>query len=86
MVLFNSLAAGLSIITTPCRAAKDYLNEPENCLWVEPRSTESIISQVTKLLSEKKIMESMTKNNKNKAQLFTKVVVANELSQIFKTF
>ena len=31
MALFNAVGAGLSILTTPTRAALDYLKEPENC-------------------------------------------------------
>lgn len=82
MALFNSLAAGLSIVTTPTRAAIDYLQEPENCLWVEPRSSVSIISAVSKLLTDEHLMQQMRANNKVKSHLFKKSIVAEELSSI----
>ena len=83
MVLFNSLAAGLSIVTTPIRAAKDYLTEPENCLWVESKSSTSIKNAVTQLLDNPDLMEKMRINNKARSHLFTRDVVSKELSLIF---
>lgn len=82
MALFNSVAAGLPIITTPIRAAADYLKEPENCIWVKPRSTSSIKSAIIKLLEYEPLRQQMKINNKLKANLFTKKVVAKELSSI----
>ena len=41
MVIFKSIAAGLPVITTRIRAAADYLNEPDNCLWVAPQSADA---------------------------------------------
>jgi glycosyltransferase involved in cell wall biosynthesis len=81
MVLFNSLAAGLPIITTQIRAAKDYLTEPENCLWVEPNSTKSLQAAIAKLLSNPTLMAEMKYRNKEKSNLFTRRVVCKELSQ-----
>ena len=85
MSLFNSLAAGLSVITTPIRAANDYLEEPKNCLWVAPRSSTSIIIALKKLLSNEPLMKQMQINNKLKAQLFAQVIVCKELSSILNS-
>jgi glycosyltransferase involved in cell wall biosynthesis len=85
MALFNSLAAGLSIITTPIRAAYDYLDEPKNCLWVEPKSSSSITNAVENLLLNVDVMNKMRINNKRKSRGFTKTVVALELSEIFNS-
>ena len=82
MVVFNSLAAGLSIITTPTRAAIDYLEEPENCLWVKSQDTLSIETAAHNILSDEVFMNQMSLNNKLKATLFTKKVVAKEISSI----
>lgn len=82
MALFNSMAAGLSIITTPTRAAVDYLNSPDNCLWVEPKSSTSITIALNKLLDNKLLMQQMSLKNKIKTDLFTKKYVSNELSEI----
>lgn len=84
MALFNSVAAGLPIITTPTRAATDYLKEPENCLWVKPRSINSITSAITKLLDDEHLMQQMQTNNKLKATIFTKKVIARELECIIQ--
>lgn len=85
MALFNSLAAGLSVITTQTRAAFDYLEEPNNCLWVQPRSALSIAEALEKLLSNADLMEQMQINNKQKARLFTKSFVSHELSAILNS-
>ena len=42
LTIFNAVALGLPVLTTRIRAAADYLSEPENCLWVEPRDPEGI--------------------------------------------
>jgi glycosyltransferase involved in cell wall biosynthesis len=81
MVLFNSLAAGLPIITTQIRAAKDYLTEPENCLWVEPKSAKSLQIAIEKLLDNPALMTEMKERNKEKSNLFIRDVVCKELSQ-----
>ena len=85
MVLFNSLAAGLAIITTPIRAAYDYLEDPKNCLWVEPRSSISITKALDKLLVDNHLKEQMQINNMKKVQLFIKEIVSQELSSILKS-
>ena len=85
MALFNSIAAGLAVVTTPVRAAVDYLKEPDNCLWVEPESSKSIISAIDLLLINEELIHEMRNNNKVKAQLFTKRVVTLELSNILES-
>lgn len=84
MALFNSVAAGLAIITTPVRAAVDYLQEPENCLWVEKENSSSIVLAMGRLISDPVLRNKMRANNKAKAKLFEKKVVAEELSNIFE--
>ncbi|MEO5991274.1 MAG: glycosyltransferase family 4 protein [Ferruginibacter sp.] len=84
MVVFNSLAAGLAIITTPTRAAIDYLNQPANCIWVESQNKTSIISAISKLLNDDPLTKQMRSNNIERSTLFTKEIVAKELSSIVK--
>lgn len=84
MVIFNSLAAGLCIITTSIRAAADYLDEPENCIWVKPKSSDSIETAVSILLNNESLMKEMRINNKKKSLLFVKKEFAKELSAIIK--
>lgn len=84
MALFNSVAAGLAIVTTPIRAAKDYLTEPENCLWVKPQNSESVFQALDKLLTDEAGMNLMRQNNKKKAQIFSQEYISNELDVIMK--
>ena len=80
MALFNSVAAGLSIITTPTRAATDFLSEPDNCLWVQPKNSDSVLSATLTLLESDELMRSMSLNNILKGELFSQNQVAKELS------
>ncbi len=85
MALFNSVAAGLSIVTTPIRAATDFLSEPENCLWAEPQNSGSVANLLKKLLSSNSLRLEMSRNNLKKAVLFGKDQVAKELAQTIET-
>ncbi len=85
MALFNAVAAGLSIITTPIRAAKDYLTEPQHCIWVEARNSESVFKALSKLLQDNELMMSMSANNEIKADEFGIDKVSEELAQIIQT-
>jgi glycosyltransferase involved in cell wall biosynthesis len=82
MALFNSVAAGLAIVTTPIRAAKDFLTEPENCFWVKPQDSASVFQALDKLLSNEPEMNQMRINNKIKGQIFSKQYISNELAAI----
>lgn len=82
MALFNAVGAGLAILTTPTRAALDYLKEPDNCLWVEPKSAGSIESALVRLFDHPAMICDMHKNNKLLAEQFSRIQVATELSEI----
>lgn len=82
MSLFNSVSAGMPVVTTPIRAAADYLSQPENCLWVKPQNSESVSEALQKLLSSPELAEQMKTNNKLKGREFSREQVCNELSQI----
>lgn len=84
MALFNSVASGLSIVTTPIRAAKDYLTEPENCLWVEEQNSESVFKALDKLLSNEIDMNKIRTNNKRKAEIFSREYISKDLSKMLK--
>ncbi len=85
MSLFNSVGAGLSIITTHTRAASDFLTAPENCLWAEPKNAGSVYAALCKLLSSESLMVRMKENNIEKAKLFSQVQVCAELEVIMNT-
>jgi glycosyltransferase involved in cell wall biosynthesis len=75
MVIFNAAAAGLPIITTRLRAAADYLKEPDNCLWVEPRSPELLAGKIEDLLGNADLQAAMSEKNKTLAAEFSAAAV-----------
>lgn len=78
MVIFNAAAAGLPIITTRIRAAADYLKEPQNCLWVEPKNPEMLADKISEILSNSRLSSSMRSNNKLLAAEFSAPTVTRE--------
>ena len=78
MVIFNAAAAGLPIITTRLRAAADYLKEPDNCLWVEPRGPELLAGRMIDLLRHSELSERMCVANKQLAAQFSAESVTTE--------
>jgi glycosyltransferase involved in cell wall biosynthesis len=84
MVIFNSVAAGVPIITTRIRAAADYLCEPDNCLWVEPQNPQMLAEKIVHLLTHPEERETMRRNNEKLAQQFTAAVVTREYIEIYE--
>lgn len=85
MAVFQSVAAGLPIITTKIRASADYLKEPDNCLWVEPKNPEMLAQKIAYLLENPDISRQMSDNNKQLSKLFTQEIICKELELIFRT-
>lgn len=84
MAVFQSLAAGIPIITTRISASADYFKEPDNVLWVEPKNPESIAGAMNKLLIDKVTGIQMSNNNKLLSQQFTTNKNALEYKRIFE--
>lgn len=84
MTIFYATAAGLPVLTTRIRAAADYLREPDNCLWVEPRDPAMLAERIARLLSEPRTRELMGTNNTRLAEQFTADAVAPEYVEIYK--
>jgi len=78
MVVFYAAAAGLPLVTTRIRAAADYLREPDNCLWVEPRNPASLAEKIEGLLSHAETRAAMRENNLKLARQFSADAVARE--------
>jgi len=83
MVIFKSVAAGLPIITTQIRAAADYLREPDNCLWVEPKNPAMLAEKIAQLLDQTGARAAMRRHNLELARQFTARVVAPEYLEIY---
>lgn len=83
MTVFQALAAGTPIVTTRIRAAADYLREPENCLWVEPRDPEDLAAKVQRLLHDAAARERMSHHNRELARRFERDAVAREFLDVY---
>jgi glycosyltransferase involved in cell wall biosynthesis len=61
-VLFNSVTVGLPIVTTRIRAARDYLNDRENCLFCLPEPID-IADKIQELIADKELREAISAAN-----------------------
>lgn len=82
MALFKSVAAGIPVITTRIRAAKDHLDAPDNVLWVEKESPESIASAVATLYNNPGLRVRMSHNNRQKGKRFSRESVCSGMSEV----
>jgi glycosyltransferase involved in cell wall biosynthesis len=85
MALFKSVALGLPIITTKIRAAKDYLVEPDNVLWVKEQSPQSIASAVDNILQNEKLRSTMQINNIELGKKFSQQKVCSQMSEVLES-
>ena len=83
MTVFYAAAAGLPIVTTRIRAAADYLREPDNCFWVEPRAPAALAERIARLLTEPETRAAMRRHNTELARSFTAPRVAPEYVEIY---
>jgi glycosyltransferase involved in cell wall biosynthesis len=84
MAVFQAVAAGLMILTTPIRAAADYLHEPENCLWIKPKDAKLIAEKIIYLINNPERKNIMRKNNQLLAMQFDGKNIADEYIKIYK--
>jgi glycosyltransferase involved in cell wall biosynthesis len=84
MVIFYAVAAGTPVITTRIRAAADYLKEPDNCLWVEPKNPPLLAAKIEHLLSHPELRERIRLHNLELAQKFTAEAVTSEYVQVYR--
>lgn len=84
MVIFNALPFGLPIVTTRIRAAADYLREPENALFCEPKNPASVAEKVAEIIENKDLRRAMQDNNKALANEFTAEKIAPEYLEIYQ--
>jgi glycosyltransferase involved in cell wall biosynthesis len=82
MALFKSVAAGLPVITTQIRAAKDHLTAPDNVLWVDGESPESVAKAIAALYKDYDLRLAMSQNNLRIAKKFTREYVCSEMSEV----
>ena len=85
LVLLKSLAAGIPIVTTRIRAAGDIFSEPDNCLWVEPRSPHDLAERITQLIDDPASLKTMSDNNRRLAEKFTPGAVAEHYIDLYRS-
>lgn len=83
MAVFKGIAAGQPVITTQKRAAKDHLAAPDNVLWVEPQSAESIAAEITRLYTDKTMRQKIRENNLEAGKRFSRASICAEMSEVF---
>ncbi|MGH9881892.1 MAG: glycosyltransferase family 4 protein [Pyrinomonadaceae bacterium] len=84
MSVFYAAAAGLPIITTRIRATADYLGEPENCFWVEPRNPAMLAEKIAALLGSMETRNRMSEANKELAHQFSAELVTQKYLQVYQ--
>lgn len=82
MALFKSVAAGLPVITTQIRAARDHLSAPENALWIDGQSPESVAKAITILYKDHALRQAMSKNNRQIGNRFSREQVCLKMSEV----
>jgi glycosyltransferase involved in cell wall biosynthesis len=82
MALFKSVAAGLPVITTRIRAAKDHLSAPDNVLWVDGQSAESVAKAIDTLYDNHALRNAMSQNNRTIAKKFTRLEVCAGMHEV----
>jgi glycosyltransferase involved in cell wall biosynthesis len=82
MALFKSVAAGLPVITTRIRAAKDHLSAPDNVLWVDGESPESVAKAIDTLYNNHALRNAMSQNNRKIAKKFTRLEVCAGMHEV----
>lgn len=84
MSVFYAVAAGMPIITSRIRGAADYLQEPENCLWTEPKNAIMLAVKIALLLNNPEARSKMSGANRELAGNFGAAVVVPEYLGVYR--
>jgi len=68
LTILEAMAAGLPIITTPVGAIPEIVEDGENGFLIEPKDPVALADKIIKLIDNKTLRETMSKNNKKKAK------------------
>lgn len=82
-VLFKAVAVGMPIVTTKIRAAADYLNETENCLFCTQDPT-NIAEKIIELIENKELRQTISKNNLVWGKTLLPENIAEEFLEIYQ--
>lgn len=86
MALFKSVACGVPVVTTRIRAAKDYLSEPDNVLWIHKKSPKEIARSLERLYLDSSLRNTMAENNLLLGKTFSQERVGRQMAeQVFES-
>jgi glycosyltransferase involved in cell wall biosynthesis len=80
-VLAEAMAAGLGIVTTPVRGAKDYLEDGANCLFVPPKRPGQVAAAIERLHYHTRLLQEMGERNRQVVQRFAPSAVLDEYEE-----
>jgi glycosyltransferase involved in cell wall biosynthesis len=86
MAFFFALASGMAIITSRAAPIPDYLSEPDNCIFIDPKDTVSFVASIERLISEDMLRSEMKKNNVEVAALFSPKRIASLFMELYAKF
>lgn len=84
MALFYAVAMGAPVIATKIRSLPEYLREPDNCLWTEPRNPEMLAQKILFLRANEPLRKLMRENNKILAKNFEPEVIAHKFQKVWE--
>jgi glycosyltransferase involved in cell wall biosynthesis len=84
MSLVEALRSGIPIITTRVRFAVNYLEENQNCLFIEAGNINDINEKINKLLVDKDLQMRMKTINPKMVENFSEKIVGKEFETIYK--
>lgn len=82
IALYKAAIAGLPIVTTSIRSAKDRMVNGKNCLFCEPEPSD-IADKIKRLIYDAELRQMMSENNKKYREIFSRDRVASEYGAIY---
>jgi len=84
MVIAESMAAGLPVVSTPTRFSRSYLTEGQHALYCQPGDVEGIAKSIIRLCKDKTLRERMSQANRRMmSEKFTAEHVTKEFLEIY---
>lgn len=77
-VLAEAMAAGLGIVTTPTRGARDYLVDGVNCVFVLPRRPADVAAAIDRLHSQRQLLRDMGETNRRDVRRFSSSLAVDQ--------
>jgi len=83
MTIFQAVAAGLPVLTTRVNAAKDWLREPDQVLWVRAHDPANVAERLRELFAHPEIAQRMFTEGPLVARTFDEDRVAAEYADLY---